>query len=76
MFCVVQTGAVWLRSWCARAAGENSSQGDGTVALAVANIIMTAKGDNEAVAQLFDLFGESALDAIQEISSIRYVERQ
>jgi hypothetical protein len=46
------------------------------VALAVANIIMTAKGDNEAVAQLFDLFGESALDAIQEISSIRYVERQ
>lgn len=46
------------------------------MALAVANIVMTAKGDNEAVAQLFDLFGECALDAIQEISSIRLVERQ
>lgn len=68
----VQTGAVWLRSWCGRAAGGGDSHGDDSVALAVARVILTAKSGDEAAAHLFDLFGDTAFEAIEEILSIRW----
>ncbi|CAL8464110.1 g3645 [Coccomyxa elongata] len=66
-----KTGAVWLRSWCARAAGGGDSQGDDSVALAVARVILTAKSGDEAAANLFDLYGDTAFEAIEELLSIR-----
>lgn len=69
--CGLQNGAVWLRSWCARAAGGGESQGDDSVALAVARVILTAKSGDEAAANLFDLFGDTAFEAIEELLSIR-----
>jgi hypothetical protein len=66
-----QTGAVWLRSWCSRAAVGDASQLDDSVAMAVARIIMAAKGGDEAAAHLYDLFGDTAIEAIGEILDIR-----
>ncbi len=73
MFGGVQTGAVWLRNWCAKAAGEDGAQADGSVALAVAQMIMSAKGDHEAGTQLYDLLGTGGIESIPEILSIRCV---
>lgn len=71
--CLVQVGAVWLRGWCARAAGGSGAEahGDDAVALAVARAVLGAKSGDEAAAQLFDLFGDGAFEAIQELLELR-----
>lgn len=65
----MQIGALWLRNWCAKltGGGGGSSGGDDPVAHAVARILLTAKTGDEAAANLFDLLGDHAFDAMQEV---------
>ena len=41
--------------------------GDDTVAGAVARVLLTAKSGDEAAANLFDLLGDNAFEAMQEL---------
>ena len=64
---VVQVGAVWLREWCQQAAGSaGAMQSDDSLALAVARVIMTKAAD-QAATDLFELFGEAAIEQIQNL---------
>ena len=63
----IQVGAMWLREWCQQTAGSaGAMQSDDSLALAVARIIMTKTADQSAT-DLFELFGEAALEHIQRL---------
>ncbi|CAK0786311.1 hypothetical protein CVIRNUC_009524 [Coccomyxa viridis] len=60
-------GAVWLREWCQQAAGSaGAMQSDDSLALAVARVVMTRTAD-QAATDLFELFGEAAIEHIQKL---------
>lgn len=63
-----QVGALWLREWCQETAGGNSGgvQGDDSMALAVARTLLTKSAD-QAATDLFELFGEGAIEQIQKL---------
>jgi hypothetical protein len=70
---ILQIGAVWLRKWVARVGGSGSSSssgggsGDSELGQAVVRILLTAKSGDEAAAHLFDLLGDGAFEAMQEL---------
>jgi hypothetical protein len=66
-------GAVWLRRWCARAAGADvaASHADDAVALAAARAVLGARSGEEAAAQLLDLLGDGAVETVQELLEVR-----
>ena len=70
---------MWLRAWCARAAGGArtgaDAHGDDVVALAVARALLGARSGDEVAAQLFDLFGDAGFEAIQELLELRCATR-
>lgn len=61
-------GALWLREWCEQTAngGAGGMQSDDTVALAVARVLLTKTAD-QAATDLFELFGEDAIEQIQKL---------
>ena len=63
-----QVGALWLREWCEQTAGGSggAAQGDDSVALAVVRILLTRTAD-QAATDLFELFGEDAIEQIQKL---------
>ena len=69
----MQVGALWLREWCQQTAGGNSGemQGDDSLALAVARTLLT-KSAEQAATDLFELFGEDAIEQIQKLLERRY----
>jgi hypothetical protein len=62
-------GAKWLREWCNKAGGHSSTAtaGDDTVALAVCRILLTSASADAAAAELFDFFGDTGIESIQEL---------
>ena len=67
----IQVGAAWLREWCQQAAGSaGAMQSDDSLALAVARVVMTRTAD-QAATDLFELFGEAAIEHIQKLLARR-----
>ena len=63
----IQVGAVWLREWCQQTAGgAGAMQSDDALALTVARVIMT-KTAEQAATDLFEIFGEAAIEQIQRL---------
>ena len=70
----MQIGAKWLQDWCSRASGaeEAGAQADDTLALAVAQVLLTGKSSEEAAAELFDVFGDASFEPIQQLLQSRW----
>ena len=66
----MQIGARWLQQWCQQAGAAPTE--DDALATAVARILLTHRGGDEAAAELFDLLGDGAFDAIQRLLANRW----
>ncbi|KAK9785880.1 hypothetical protein WJX73_006814 [Symbiochloris irregularis] len=64
-----QVGATWLQNWCRQISGASAQ--DDTLATAVARVLLTNNGGDEMAAELFDLLGDGAFDAIQQLLAVR-----
>ena len=70
----MQIGAKWLQDWCSRVSGAEAAgaQADDTLALAVAQVLLTGKSSEEAAAELFDVFGDASFEPIQQLLQSRW----
>ena len=70
----MQVGAKWLQDWCSRISGAEAAgaQADDTLALAVAQVLLTGKSSEEAAAELFDVFGDASFEPIQQLLQSRW----
>ena len=62
-------GARWLHSWCCQVAHAPAS--DDTISTAVARVLLMNRSGDEMAAELFDMLGDGAIDAIQQLLSSR-----
>ncbi len=73
--CRLQRGALWLREWCARTgpggAPAAAAAGDDALALAACRVLFLGRSPDEAAAELFDLLGDNAFEAIGELMEHR-----
>ena len=69
----MQIGAKWLQDWCSRVSGAQAAgaQADDTLALAVAQVLLTGKSSEEAASELFDVFGDASFEPIQQLLQSR-----
>ena len=71
----MQRGALWLREWCARTgpggAPATAAAGDDALALAACRVLFLGRSPDEAAAELFDLLGDNAFEAIGELMEHR-----
>lgn len=64
----VQLGARWLQQWCQQASGTAPvGSGDDSLATAVARTLLSQQSGDESAAELFDLLGDGAFEAIQQL---------
>ena len=70
----MQVGDKWLQDWCSRISGAEAAgaQADDTLALAVAQVLLTGKSSEEAAAELFDVFGDASFEPIQQLLQSRW----
>lgn len=68
-------GARWLREWCSRATGSGGAAAaaadDESLALAACRVLLLNRCPEEAAAELFDLLGDNAFEAIEELMEHR-----
>ena len=67
---------MWLREWCARTgpggAPAAAGAGDDALALAACRVLFLGRSPDEAAAELFDLLGDNAFEAIGELMEHRW----
>ena len=65
-------GAEWLREWSSRATGSGGNAADDeSLALAACRVLLLNRCPEEAASELFDLLGDNAFEAIEELMEHR-----